>query len=61
MAAYKAFCKTTDLSYKERPETGAEDPLEARILSVVAVNWTCRAHQSTPVSGMVLRSHEIGG
>jgi hypothetical protein len=43
---------------KERPETGAEDPLEARILSVVAVNWTCRAHQSTPVSGMV---HEIGG
>jgi hypothetical protein len=60
-AEYMSFCKLTDLSYEEHPATGTDNPAEARILAIVAINWTCRQHQAVPSSGMLIRSSEIGG
>lgn len=60
-AEYDSFCKLTDLSYKEHPATGTDNPVEARILAIVAINWTCRQYQTVPSSGALIRSSEIGG
>lgn len=60
-AQYMAFCKLTDESYKERPETGTDNPLEARVQANVHVSWTCQQGQSRPVSGSLSAENTIGG
>jgi hypothetical protein len=61
MALYMGLCHGTDERFQERPPTGDENPLGARILGVVFINWTCRANQSVPVSRTFGRSHERAG
>jgi hypothetical protein len=61
VAEYMAFCKVTDLSYQERPETGTENPLEARIMAKVDLDWTCTAGSSVPSSGSMTVHPSIGG
>jgi hypothetical protein len=60
-AQYYELCKATDLSYEEHPATGTDNPAEARILAIVAINWTCRQNQAVPSSGRLIRVTEIGG
>jgi hypothetical protein len=61
VAEYMAFCKVTDLSYQERPATGTESPLEARILAKVDLDWTCTAGSAVPSSGSMTVHPAVGG
>lgn len=62
LAAYVSFCEATNRFFGEDPKTGdASSPLDARVLSIVDLDWVCDATKTIPVAGSVSPSTSIGG
>jgi hypothetical protein len=60
-AAYMTTCIGSNKQYSENPLTGAESPIEARILAEVDLEWQCEAGRSTPRGGTATATGLIHG
>lgn len=62
IAAFLSFCIATDLSFGENPVEGdLFIPLDARVASIVDIQWTCESGNPIPTIGSVTPVVTVGG